>query len=129
MPHQCIHCSATYGDGAREILHGCACGSKFFFYLTQEKLDRITNAKEQELALTEKEKEKIEEDVREIIGIDEDAESPIVMDFESIKVIKPGKYIIDLHNLFNKERPLVYTVEDGKYFVDLTSQILNKKDI
>ncbi len=129
MPHQCVHCGSTYGDGAREILHGCTCGSKFFFYLTQEKLDKIQNSQAPEIALSDKEKERIEEDVRDIIGISEDAESPVVMDFESIKVVKPGKYIIDLHNLFTKERPLVYTVEEGKYFVDLTSQILSKKDI
>jgi predicted nucleic acid-binding Zn-ribbon protein len=110
-------------------LHGCTCGSKFFFYLTQEKLDKIQNSQAPEIALSDKEKERIEEDVRDIIGISEDAESPVVMDFESIKVVKPGKYIIDLHNLFTKERPLVYTVEEGKYFVDLTSQILSKKDI
>lgn len=128
MPHQCVHCSATYGDGAREILHGCTCGSKFFFYLTQEKLDKIQNTPKESITLTVKEKEKIEEDVRDIIGIGEE-ETPIVMDFESIKVIKPGKYVIDLHNLFTKERPLVYTVEEGKYFVDLTSNVLSKKDI
>lgn len=123
MPHQCIHCSSIYPDGAQEILSGCSkCRSRFFFYLTEEKLKKIKES-HPEVELTKKEREQIEEDVREIVGIKEEDETPIIMDFESIKVIKPGKYVIDLHNLFTRERPLIYTLEDGKYIIDLTSQI------
>ena len=129
MPHSCIHCAKVYDDGAKEILYGCTCGSKFFFYITKEKLDKLKETHE-EIPLTVQEKKQVEEDVREILGVEETEESaPIILDFESIKVLKPGKYVIDIHNLFTKERPLVYTLEDGKYFVDLTSQGLWKKDI
>jgi|SRR3989338_4335480 len=127
MPHQCVHCGNLYDDGSREILHGCSCGSKFFFYLTKEKIDKMKEV--HEIALSPNEKRIVERDVREIIGVEEKEDTPIVLDFESIRVIKPGKYVIDLHNLFTKERPLVYTLEDGKYFVDLTSQVSTKKDI
>ena len=126
MPHQCIHCASLYDDGAKEILAGCSCGSKFFFYLTQEKLQKIKESQD-EISLTKKEREQIEQDVREIIGVEEKEDTPIIMDFESVKVLKPGKYLIDIHNLFNKERPFVYTLEEGKYIVDLTSQIGQKK--
>lgn len=122
MPHRCVHCSKTYDDGSREILHGCSCGSKFFFYLTAEKLARLQHTPQevQPVALSDEEKQQIEKDVRDIIGVDEKEEAPIVLDFESVKILKPGKYMIDLHNLFTKERPLVYTLEEGKYFLDLT---------
>lgn len=121
MPHRCVHCSKTYDDGAREILHGCSCGSKFFFYLTSEKLAKLAQAPHTEpVVLSDEEKQQIEHDVRDIIGVEEHEETPIVLDFESVKILKPGKYVIDLHNLFSKERPLVYTLEEGKYFVDLT---------
>lgn len=123
MPHRCVHCSKTYDDGAREILHGCSCGSKFFFYLTQEKLAKLQQAPVEPLPLSIEEKQQIEHDVREIIGVEENQEAPIVLDFESVKILKPGKYMIDLHNLFNKERPLVYTLEEGKYFIDLGAQV------
>lgn len=123
MPHRCVHCSKTYDDGAREILHGCSCGSKFFFYLTQEKFAKLQQAPVEPLPLSIEEKQQIEHDVREIIGVEENQEAPIVLDFESVKILKPGKYMIDLHNLFNKERPLVYTLEEGKYFIDLGAQV------
>ena len=130
MPHRCVHCGSFYDDGSKEVLYGCSCGSKFFFYLTQGKLDKIKTAKE-DIPLTKDEREQVEEDVRDILNVNysEETSSPIILDFESIKVLKPGKYVIDLHNLFTKDRPLVYTLEDGKYFVDLTSQILAKKGI
>lgn len=123
MPHRCVHCSKTYDDGAREILHGCSCGSKFFFYLTPEKLAKLQQVPVEPLPLSIEEKQQIEHDVREIIGAEQSEEVPIVLDFESVKILKPGKYMIDLHNLFNKERPLVYTLEEGKYFIDLGAQV------
>lgn len=124
MAHQCVHCSKTYGDGAEEVLKGCSCGGRFFFYISEEKLKRIQENKEsEEVQLSVGEKKQIEKDVRDIVGVDENEETPIVLDFESIKILKPGKYIIDVRNLFTKERPLIYKLEEGKYFIDLTSQI------
>ncbi len=123
MPNQCVHCSRIFEDGSDEVLKGCGnCGSRFFFYLSQEKLDRLKQNKEEEIELTKTEKKQIEKDVREIVGIHEDDEAPIIMDFESIRVLKPGKYLIDVSNLFTRERPLVYKLEDGKYVVDLTNK-------
>lgn len=69
--------------------------------------------------LTESEKKQMEEDVREITGI-EDEETPVFLDFESVKVIKPGKYLLDLQKLFAMDKPRVYQIENGKYIVDLT---------
>lgn len=129
MPNKCVHCSEIYGDGAEEVLKGCSkCGSRFFFYLSEERLKKIQEKDEEEVKLTKSEKEQIEHDVREIVGAKEDDESPIVLDFETVKIIKPGKYVLDIANLFNKERPLVYKLEDGKYIVDLASQI-SKREI
>lgn len=134
MPNQCIHCSKVYPDGSEEVLKGCSnCQSRFFFYISEEKLKKINESagnEETTLKLTSAEKKQIEEDVREIVGIKED-EAPIVMDFESVKVLKPGKYLLDVVNLFSKERPLVYKLEDGKYIVDLAASLKreNEKDI
>ena len=130
MPNQCVHCSEIYDDGAKEILIGCSkCGSRFFFYLSQEKLDKIRNKQEEKIELTNTEKEQIEKDVRDIAGI-ENEEAPVVLDFETVKIIKPGKYLLHITNLFSKERPLIYKLEDGKYIIDLSSQLKTaiKKD-
>lgn len=128
MPHRCVHCSSVYEDGSQEILKGCSsCGSRFFFYLTQEKLDKIKQTNEEVLELTNTEKKQIEKDVRDIAGLKEDDDTPIVLDFESVKILRPGKYLIDVHNLFTKERPLIYKLEDGKYIIDIAANLKKKE--
>ena len=125
MPNQCIHCSEVYPDGARQVLEGCSkCSSRFFFYLTEDKLKKINGQKEENplLDLTAEDKVNIEEDIREITGIEE-IDAPVVLDLETVKVTSPGKYLLDIPNLFSKERPLVYKLEDGKYVIDLSSTI------
>ena len=69
-----------------------------------------------------KEKAQIEKDVREIAGLPEENDAPVFLDFESIKIIKPGKYLIDISKLFTKDRPQIYQLEDGKYIVDLAGK-------
>lgn len=134
MPYKCVHCTALYEDGAPAVLTGCSsCKSKFFFYIKQEKLDEIqkqqpeSNLTEQSAAellapiLSNDEKDQIEKDVREIAGLDEDSTTPVFLDFESVKVLKPGKYLLDLPKLFTRSQPRVYQLEDGKYIVDLAA--------
>ena len=40
MPHQCVRCSTMYEDGSAEILKGCSCGGKLFFYIKKERLEK-----------------------------------------------------------------------------------------
>jgi len=122
MPYRCVHCSEIYKDGSEEVLKGCAsCGSKFFFYIRADKLKEIMEKKENEPELTKEEKHQIEDDVRDIAGVT-DEETPVFLDFESVKIIKPGKYLLDLAKLFEVDKPKVYKLEDGKYIVDLASK-------
>ncbi len=129
MPNKCIHCSSMYDDGTRETLQGCSkCGSKFFFYISKEKLEKMQNTENIEIqqkaidSLTEEDKQNIEQDVREIVGL-KNIDAPVILDFESVKITSPGKYLLDVPNLFNKTRPLVYKLEDGKYIIDLSSSV------
>ena len=121
MPYRCVHCSAIYEDGANELLTGCtSCKSKFFFYIKGDKLKQILENSVPEPVLNNVEKKQIEEDVREIAGIEDD-ETPVFLDFESIKIMKPGKYVLDLQKLFAMDKPRIYKLEDGKYIVDLST--------
>lgn len=127
MPHTCVHCSKIYPDAAPEILSGCTCGSRFFFYLNEQKLQKIKETQGVEVELTPKEKEQIEQDVRDIVGVEEE-DAPIVLDFESVKILKPGKYLIDIAKLFRGENPLVYKLEDGKYILDIVADKRTKSE-
>ena len=122
--HQCIKCNKLLEDGSKALLNGCPnCGSKFFFFIKNEHMPEVEEELEK---LSDKEREKIEQDIFEIMGIEDD--SPVILDFESIKAVKPGKFEIDIRHLFKRE-PLVYKMSDGKYIIDLPStfQLRKKK--
>lgn len=139
MPYKCVHCSKLFDDGSKEVLSGCSgCGRKFFFYIKKEKLDALgascmggtgtgiapKSKEEQIMEFAPHEKEKIEEDVREIAGIANE-ETPVFLDLESVRILKEGKYLLDLGKLF-AGKPQVYQLEDGKYIVDFSA--LGKKE-
>ena len=117
MPHQCVRCNTFYDDGATEIIKGCKCGGKLFFYVKKEKLEQAQKIAE-ETKLTTKEKEQIEKDVFELVGSEIDKDQPVVLDLEAIRVLKPGKYELDLVHLFKGE-PLIFKLEEGRYMIDL----------
>lgn len=116
MPHQCVRCNLMYPDGAQQILRGCSCGGRLFFYIKKKHLEE---GKELVNNLTEDDKKHIQEDVAEILSIkEEELDRPVVLDFEAIRVMKPGKYELDLVHLFKKD-PLIIKLEEGKYMIDL----------
>ncbi len=124
MGHQCVHCGKMYPSGSKELLEGCSeCGSHFFFYIKEEQFDRI---KENPFELPVEDKKQVEKEIREMAGIVE-ADTPVILDIESVRVAGVGKFEIDLVNLFNKKRPLIYKVEEGKYIIDLASTL--KQDV
>jgi predicted nucleic acid-binding Zn-ribbon protein len=115
MPHQCVRCNTFYEDGDNTILTGCKCGGRLFFYIKKEKLEEIKN---KTAKLTEEDKKEIEKDVFDLVGSEIDANEPVVLDIEAIRVLKPGKYELDLVHLFKNE-PLIFKLEEGKYMIDI----------
>jgi len=114
MPHQCVRCNTFYDELSQELLKGCKCGGKLFFYIKKESLNK---AKQIVVNLSDKDKTQIEQDILDIVGTSQ-SDEPVVLDLESIRILKPGKYEIDLVSLF-KDRPLVYKLDEGKYVIDL----------
>lgn len=118
MPHQCVRCGKFYGDGSSEILYGCGCGGRLFFYI---KAAAIEKAKELSASLSKSEKAELEKDVLELVDVRREAEEqPVVLDFEAIRVLEPGKFELDLIKLFKNE-PLIYKLGEGKYVIDLAA--------
>ena len=120
MPHQCVKCSRIIPVGSREILDGCKdCGGHFFFYIRDDQLNKV---KDQIVNIPVEEKKRVEEDIREMVGIP-DVDSPVILDIESIRVTGQGKFELDLIKLFSKDRPLIYKLEEGKYIIDIASTL------
>jgi predicted nucleic acid-binding Zn-ribbon protein len=82
--------------------------------------------KENPIEIPAEEKEQIEKDVRKMTGIEQE-DTPVILDVESIRAVGDGKFEIDIVNLFNKKRPLIYKLSEGKYVIDLTTTL--EKDI
>jgi len=127
MPHQCVKCSNIIPVGSKELLEGCNnCKGHFFFYIRDEQLEKL---KESPIEIPQEEKEKVEKDIREMAGITEE-DTPIILDMESVRAVGSGKFEIDIVNLFRKDRPLIYKLEEGKYIIDLASTLKESlKDI
>ena len=117
MPHQCVRCNTFYEDGAQELLKGCSCNGKLFFFIKKDKLEEMKKLTD-DINLSKKDKEQIEQDVFDLVGSDIDKSQPVILDLEAIKVMRPGKYELDLVHLFKNE-PLIFKLEDGKYMIDL----------
>ncbi len=119
-----------YAAGSKALLEGCAsCGSHFFFYIRDDKLRELKDRGENPMDMPGEEKKQVEKEIRTMAGIT-DEETPVILDIESVRISSPGKFEIDLVNLFKKNRPLIYKIGEGKYIIDLSST-LNKdiKDI
>ncbi|MCR4284757.1 MAG: Zn-ribbon domain-containing protein [archaeon] len=119
MPHQCVHCSKIIAVGSEEILKGCKnCKGKFFFYIRDDQLPEIEESREVPLPeFSTMDKKQVESDVRSILKIEDDSK-PVILDLESIRVLQPGKFEIDIVSLMNR-RPIVFKLEEGKYLIDL----------
>ena len=123
MPHQCVRCNTFYDDGAQELLKGCTCGGRLFFFIKKDNLDAMQKATEQN-KLSDDDKKQIEDDIFDIVGSEIDKEQPVILDFEAIRITKPGKYEVDLVTLFKGE-PLIFKLEEGKYMIDLVESFSN----
>ncbi|MEK6812556.1 MAG: Zn-ribbon containing protein [Nanoarchaeota archaeon] len=128
MPHQCVKCGRLFEDAAQELLQGCgSCGGKFFFFMKKKDVETVQEATAK---LTVDDKKQLEKDALELIGeedTEEGIDQPVVLDLESIRMLKPGKFEIDLVDIF-KGRPLVYKLEEGKYIIDIASSFKERKD-
>jgi predicted nucleic acid-binding Zn-ribbon protein len=124
MPHQCVKCGRLFEDASGELLKGCReCGGKFFFFVKKEELKK---AEEIQRNLSPEERVQMEEDSVDLIG-NFDKDKPVILDLETIRVLQPGKYELDLVDLF-KGKPLVYRLEEGKYIIDIGSTFDSLKD-
>lgn len=117
MQHKCTVCGKLYEHGSEEILDGCSCGNKLFYFVKDK------NGKNNQL--------KDHGEVQYFYELEEDDnEELIAFDLEAINIRSRGKYDIDINALFNNDDNLVYRYGEGKYSIDINqnfSKIRQKK--
>ena len=120
MPHECVKCGEIHEDNSEALIKGCPCGARFFFYIKQENYDSLKQkTRDVRENLAPNEINEMEDDVRALLG-KEEGDEIIVLDIETIRVVKPGKYEIDVPKLF-RGKPIVIKIAEGKYRIDLVS--------
>ncbi|ATZ61307.2 MAG: Zn-ribbon domain-containing protein [Methanosarcinales archaeon Met12] len=126
MPHKCTRCGQTFRDGASEILSGCpTCGWNKFLYVT----DRSEEIARQDVLSEDAEVMDINELINKV-EIEEKPKTHPAPDshrVESIKILCPGSYELNIKSLLDRPEIIMALKEEGTYMVHLPS-IFSKGD-
>ncbi|WP_292462051.1 Zn-ribbon domain-containing protein [Methanolobus sp.] len=152
MPHKCTRCESIFDDGAPVILSGCpSCGWNKFLYVKEEEKERAEKeasegdkgeagrGTEHHTVIDESSGHKPEDkpagkiirEIDEIIGpekkdrsISEDEGERV----ESVRILGPGSYELNLESLFDRKEIVMAIKEDGTYALHLSSMFKRDKD-
>lgn len=106
MYHKCVKCGTMYERASEEILVGCSCGSKLFYFVKPQSAGKKKDPEESECFY--------ESD-------DDEGREMMIFDIETINVISNGKYELNIDSLMNgrDNDGLIYKYGDGKYGIDI----------
>ena len=142
MPHKCTRCENIFKDGAAIILNGCPkCGWNKFLYVRDE-LSPPVPKNETSIATGQisPEASNFIREIDEILGNKEEtseiinkpkaeaAQKEIGNRIESIRIVSPGQYELNLESLLERKEIVMALKEDGSYIVNLRSVFKKKKD-
>ena len=136
MPHKCTRCEGIFKDGAAIILNGCPkCGWNKFLY--------VKDAAEPHSEIRIKEAippaaSRFIKEVDEILGNKvaehesketkaEPKPDEIGERVESVRIVSPGSYELNLESLLERDEIVMALKEDGTYLVHLPSVFQKKK--
>lgn len=130
MSHKCTRCGEIFVDGAAVILSGCpSCGwNKFLYVKGPEEEEPVAEGTTDEV-LDETQKhetpaEKLIKEIDEIIGIEKEERSVVEEDgdrVESVRILAPGSYELNLDSLLQRKEIIMAIKEDGTYALHLPS--------
>jgi predicted nucleic acid-binding Zn-ribbon protein len=129
MPHKCTRCDTIFEDGAVEILNGCPnCGWNKFLYVRDVTEDETEKKEDQsEKKILKEIDEFIQEHGIKTDEIEKVEQEPESERIESLRIMGPGSYELNLEALLEREEIILALKEDGKYVVHLPSVFDTKK--
>lgn len=101
MPHRCTSCGKEFADGDMQILKGCECGNNKFLYVPKDKKDVREKAEETRTQISE-------------------------MGIESVRIVAPGQYEINLDKILSRDEIVIALQQDGRYVLHLPSLLKPK---
>ncbi len=157
MPHKCTRCEGIFKDGAAIILNGCPkCGWNKFLYVRDVapepqagktgKFDESVKKERRTLDSSKTEAippaaSKFIKEVDELLGSKsspdktpcagteavEKKKEEIGERVESVRILSPGSYELNLESLLERDEIVMALKEDGTYLVHLPSVFQKKK--
>lgn len=143
MPHRCTRCGTIFEDGDSVILSGCPnCGWNKFLYvkdepeglenqgmsvLEEQKLDLESSLDEVVRSIDEalaSEQENVEQEEQESEAEREADEERV----ESVRILGPGSYELNLESLFERKELVMAIREEGSYALHLPSVFNQQKE-
>ena len=118
MPHKCTKCGREYKDGSTEILKGCAsCGGKKFLYIREAEINKdvLEEKSIDEIA------DETHEEILEIVEPKKKKEVEMYDRVETIRIVSPGSYEINLEKMAKTDERIVSVGKEGSYIIDLMS--------
>lgn len=139
MPHKCTRCEGIFRDGAAIILNGCPkCGWNKFLYVKDEMTQPPGSAEKTGDTSIPPAASQFIKEVDELLGNKptqpEPKESKIEKKIdevgdrvESVRILSPGSYELNLDSIMKREEIVMALKEDGTYIVHFPSVFQKKK--
>jgi len=137
MPHKCTRCEGIFKDGAAIILNGCPkCGWNKFLYVKDESTPSAVKPEEGSIPPAAS---KFIKEVDDLLGNQAPAQpelkevktvtkpEEIGSRVESVRILSPGQYELNLESIMKREEIVMALKEDGTYIVHLPSVFQKKK--
>ncbi len=130
MPHECVGCGELLDDGSADVFKGCPeCGGTKFMYSKPSSpepeepqgVEQTWEGKE-EIAMEREESESLSGSSEEV-SKPEQVKQELSDQFESIRIIEPGNYQLNLKKLFDKDEKIIALQEDGRYKITVPSSL------
>lgn len=139
MPHKCTRCEGIFRDGAAIILNGCPkCGWNKFLYVRDETTQPAGSAGKTGDTLIPPAATQFIKEVDELLGIKPEQPEPkeskvekikeeIGDRVESVRILSPGSYELNLDSIMKRDEIVMALKEDGTYIVHLPSVFQKKR--
>jgi uncharacterized protein len=124
MPHKCVQCGRDYKDASPVILRGCeSCGGRKFLYVGENDRNRDVLLEQSAEALAKEAPDHVL-----VVSTEQEGKTESLDRVESIRIIAPGTYELNIEKLANSDERVVGIGTEGNYLLDLHSMIKPGKD-
>ncbi len=119
MPHKCTKCGHIFDDGSSSVLTGCpSCGANKFLYIKPDKDENAPRGTSgEQIAHTPGDT---------VVPMDQQGTKVDPSRVESIRILGPGSYEINIPALIERKEIVMALKEDGNYVIHMPSAF-NKK--